>query len=86
MLILASQSPRRSERLRREGVDFTVVVKDTEEEHDVGSCDVGELEERTQDNDGSTPAVEVVQYGLSLFSFQEVLKTADSTFVLFHIG
>lgn len=34
MLILASQSPRRSELLRREGVDFTVVVKDTEEEHD----------------------------------------------------
>ncbi|MBQ3217794.1 MAG: septum formation protein Maf [Akkermansia sp.] len=34
MLILASQSPRRSELLRREGVDFTVVVKDTEEVHD----------------------------------------------------
>lgn len=34
MLILASQSPRRSELLRREGVVFTVVVKDTEEEHD----------------------------------------------------
>ena len=34
MLILASQSPRRSELLRREGVEFTVVVKDTEEEHD----------------------------------------------------
>lgn len=34
MLILASQSPRRSELLRREGVDFAVVVKDTQEEHD----------------------------------------------------
>lgn len=34
MLILASQSPRRSELLRREGVEFTVVVKDTPEEHD----------------------------------------------------
>lgn len=34
MLILASQSPRRSELLRREGVDFTVVVKDTPEVHD----------------------------------------------------
>ena len=34
MLILASQSPRRRELLRREGVDFTVVVKDTVEEHD----------------------------------------------------
>jgi septum formation protein len=36
MLILASQSPRRRELLRREGVDFTVIVKDTEEEHDSG--------------------------------------------------
>ncbi len=34
MLILASQSPRRRELLRREGVDFIVVVKDTEEIHD----------------------------------------------------
>ncbi len=34
MLILASQSPRRSELLRREGVDFSVVVKETEEAHD----------------------------------------------------
>ena len=34
MLILASQSPRRSELLRRAGVVFTVVVKDTPEEHD----------------------------------------------------
>lgn len=34
MLILASKSPRRSELLRREGVEFTVVVKETEEEHD----------------------------------------------------
>ncbi len=34
MLILASQSPRRRELLRREGVRFDVVVKDTAEEHD----------------------------------------------------
>ncbi len=34
MLILASQSPRRRELLRREGVEFTVVVKDTAEVHD----------------------------------------------------
>lgn len=34
MLILASQSPRRRELLAREGVDFTVVVRDTPEEHD----------------------------------------------------
>ena len=34
MLILASQSPRRSELLRRAGVEFSVVVKDTPEEHD----------------------------------------------------
>ena len=51
-----------------------------------GTTDMGELKERTQDNDGSTPAVEVVQYGLSLFSFQEILKAADSTFILFHMG
>lgn len=34
MIILASQSPRRSELLTREGVDFRVVVRDTEEVHD----------------------------------------------------
>ena len=34
MLILASQSPRRRELLSRAGFDFTVVVKDTAEEHD----------------------------------------------------
>ena len=34
MIILASQSPRRSELLTREGVDFRVVVPDTEEVHD----------------------------------------------------
>lgn len=34
MLILASQSPRRRELLTREGVEFRVVVKDVEEEHD----------------------------------------------------
>lgn len=34
MLILASQSPRRRELMAREGLDFTVVVRDTEEEHD----------------------------------------------------
>ena len=34
MIILASQSPRRSELLRREGVDFHVIVRDTEEVHD----------------------------------------------------
>ena len=34
MIILASQSPRRSELLSREGVEFRVVVRDTEEVHD----------------------------------------------------
>ena len=34
MIILASQSPRRSELLHREGVDFRVIVRDTEEVHD----------------------------------------------------
>ena len=34
MIILASQSPRRSELLTREGVEFRVVVRDTEEVHD----------------------------------------------------
>lgn len=34
MLILASQSPRRRELLAREGVEFRIVVKDVEEEHD----------------------------------------------------
>ncbi len=34
MLILASQSPRRRELMAREGLEFRVVVKDTEEEHD----------------------------------------------------
>ena len=34
MLILASQSPRRRELLSRAGFDFTVVVKETAEEHD----------------------------------------------------
>lgn len=34
MLILASQSPRRRELLAREGVEFTVVVRDTPEVHD----------------------------------------------------
>lgn len=34
MLILASQSPRRRELMAREGLEFTVVVRDTEEVHD----------------------------------------------------
>lgn len=34
MLILASQSPRRRELLQRAGLEFSVVVRDTEEEHD----------------------------------------------------
>lgn len=34
MIILASQSPRRSELLTRERVEFRVVVRDTEEVHD----------------------------------------------------
>lgn len=34
MLILASQSPRRRDLLRREGVDFTVITCDTEEVND----------------------------------------------------
>ena len=34
MIILASQSPRRRELLTREGVEFRVVVRDTEEVHD----------------------------------------------------
>ncbi len=34
MLILASQSPRRRELLAREGLDFTVIVRDTAEVHD----------------------------------------------------
>ncbi len=34
MLILASQSPRRRELLAREGVEFSVIVRDTEEVHD----------------------------------------------------
>ena len=34
MIILASQSPRRSELLTREGVEFRVVVRDTDEVHD----------------------------------------------------
>ena len=34
MMILASQSPRRRELLTREGVEFRVVVRDTEEVHD----------------------------------------------------
>ncbi|MBQ4614861.1 MAG: septum formation protein Maf [Akkermansia sp.] len=34
MLILASQSPRRRELLAREGVEFRVIVRDVEEEHD----------------------------------------------------
>ena len=34
MIILASQSPRRSELLTSEGVEFRVVVRDTEEVHD----------------------------------------------------
>lgn len=34
MIILASQSPRRSELLSREGIEFRVVVRDTEEVHD----------------------------------------------------
>ena len=34
MIILASQSPRRIELLTREGVEFRVVVRDTEEVHD----------------------------------------------------
>ena len=34
MLILASQSPRRRELMAREGLEFSVVVRDTEEEHD----------------------------------------------------
>ena len=33
-MILASQSPRRSELLTREGVEFRVIVRDTEEVHD----------------------------------------------------
>lgn len=34
MLILASQSPRRRELMAREGLEFSVVVRDTEEVHD----------------------------------------------------
>lgn len=34
MLILASQSPRRRELLAREGLEFTVIVRDTDEVHD----------------------------------------------------
>ena len=34
MLILASQSPRRRELMAREGLEFSVIVRDTEEEHD----------------------------------------------------
>lgn len=34
MLILASQSPRRRELMAREGLAFSVIVRDTEEEHD----------------------------------------------------
>ena len=34
MIILASQSPRRRELLAREGVEFRVVVRDTDEVHD----------------------------------------------------
>lgn len=34
MIILASQSPRRRELLTREGVEFRVVVRETEEVHD----------------------------------------------------
>lgn len=34
MIILASQSPRRRELLAREGVDFRVEVRDTDEVHD----------------------------------------------------
>jgi hypothetical protein len=37
-----------------------------EEQHEVGACDVGQFEQRTQNNDGSAPAVCIVQESLSL--------------------
>ena len=52
-----------------------------EEQHEVGTLDVRQFEKCTEDDDGGTPAVEVVQDGLTLFGLQKILETGDYAFL-----
>ena len=49
-----------------------------EEQHEVGSRQVGQFEERTQDDDGGAPAVCVVHERLARHAVEPLLQTIDN--------
>ena len=48
-----------------------------EEQHEVGSWQVGQLEERTKNHDGCTPAVGIVHERLAWHAVEPLLQTID---------
>ena len=57
-----------------------------DEEHDVAARQVGQFEERTEDNDGGTPRVGIVQEGLSRHAVHPVLQADDDVYFSCHLS
>ena len=49
----------------------------TDEEHDVAALNMCEFEQGTQDNDGCTPTVCVIEESLSWYAVHPVLEASD---------
>lgn len=75
MLILASQSPRRRELMAREGLEFNVIVRDTEEEHDASLLP----EELCARNAAAKAAAVAAEYPQAIVIGADTLVFIDNT-------